>query len=274
MENDSRAIFKKGSTTFFTSSLLFSKDILRDVADFYAFVRVVDDFVDSIPPNSQKYFSFKTDYEAAVRGAESENSVIRNFVNFRNRYNIPDEWVHGFFASMEMDIAQNPYQTIDDVSEYIYGSAEVIGLVMARILRLPKESEPFAQKLGKAFQYINFLRDIEEDIGLGRQYIPESIVREFLGVGVITKNIAYEKPDLFSRMMRQEIDRYRGWQNEARPGFEFILFRSRLAVAVAARLFEYTASIIYDDPHVVFRKKVKPTKLRIVMTVLTEFFRI
>jgi phytoene synthase len=80
---------------------------------------------------------------------------------------------------MQMDIDKREYKTLDDTLEYIYGSAEVIGLFMAQIMGLPEEAHDFAKMQGRAMQFINFIRDIDEDITLGRRYFPTQDLKEF-----------------------------------------------------------------------------------------------
>jgi phytoene synthase len=263
MDNKTRAIFKKGSTTFFTSSLFFPVKIREDVFAFYAFVRVADDFVDATPQQKSEYYEFKKKYIDALCGNPSGDAVIDNFISLMRKKGIETSWVDAFFASMEMDLIGHTYTTIDDTLEYIYGSAEIIGLVMAKILDLPPKSYETAKLMGRAFQYINFLRDIDEDIGLNRQYIPEDILLRHN-----IEKLSREKMQAnnFAALMQEEIKRFFSWQRAAERGLAFIPWRSRVAIKTAQDMYIYTANIILADPLIVFQKKVKPSKLFIIFT--------
>lgn len=263
MDKNSRAIFKKGSTTFFTSSLFFPTKIRDDVFAFYAFVRVADDFVDATPQQKNEYYEFKKKYTDALCGDPSGDAVIDNFISLMRKKGIETSWIEAFFASMEMDLIGRTYKTIDDTLEYIYGSAEIIGLVMAKILDLPPKSYETAKLMGRAFQYINFLRDIDEDIGLGRQYIPEDILASHN-----IEKLSREKNQAnnFVALMQEEIKRFFSWQRAAERGLVFIPWRSRVAIKTAQDMYIYTANIILADPLIVFQKKVKPSKLFIIFT--------
>jgi phytoene synthase len=263
MDNTTRAIFMKGSTTFFTSSLFFPAKIREDVFAFYAFVRVADDFVDATPQQKNEYYEFKKKYTDTLCGDPSGDAVIDNFIALMRKKGIETSWIEAFFASMEMDLIGRTYKTIDDTLEYIYGSAEIIGLVMAKILDLPPKSYETAKLMGRAFQYINFLRDIDEDIGLGRQYIPEDILLRHN-----IEKLSREKMQAnnFVALMQEEIKRFFSWQRAAEHGLAFIPWRSRVAIKTAQDMYIYTANIILADPLIVFQKKVKPSKLFIIFT--------
>ncbi len=255
--------FKKGSKTFFTSSLFFPRAVREDVFIFYAFVRVADDLVDSIPARLTDFALFKKQYAAALAGTVSGNTIIDSFVDLMNRRSIPPEWIDSFLQAMTSDTEKKTYETLAELEEYIYGSAEVIGLVMARLMDLPPESYATAQLLGKGFQYINFIRDIAEDIQLGRQYLPLEVLRPF-GFELLTEKTANCKALDFVALITCELARYRAWQAAGEAGFAFIPKRSRLPIKTAADMYRYTANVIENDPFVIFRQKVKPSKSKII----------
>src|SRR5690606_4617491 len=99
----------------------------------------------------------------------------------------------------------------EEVLEYIYGSAEVIGLMMAQVIGLPKESFEHAKYLGRAMQYINFIRDIAEDLELGRVYFPQSDLRSY-GLENLTEEHVKQHPEQFTKLIQTQLDRYCQWQ--------------------------------------------------------------
>ena len=106
---------------------------------------------------------FKDGYYNALLGKCTSDIIINSFFELLHRKSFQSSWVDAFFKSMEMDLIKKRYETIEETLSYIYGSAEVIGLMMAKILDLDPQSYPFARYLGRAMQYINFIRDIDED---------------------------------------------------------------------------------------------------------------
>jgi phytoene synthase len=259
---DQHRIFREGSTTYYYSSLAFPRAAKDDVTVLYGFVRTADDYVDTIPQQEDGFRSFRDDTEAAFDGEQTGNPIIDDFIDLCREKNIRQEWVEAFLDSMAMDLTKTTYQTIDELKEYTYGSAEVIGLMMCQILDVDQEAHEAARMQGRAMQYINFLRDIREDNDLGRQYIPQEVLDDN-GLAGIDEQTARKNKKAFQTMMRDEIDRYRDWQDQADPGYTYLPRRARIPIRTAARLYRWTAKTIKDDPMIVYRRKVKPTKLRI-----------
>ncbi|HRH23042.1 MAG TPA: squalene/phytoene synthase family protein, partial [Candidatus Magasanikbacteria bacterium] len=111
--------------------------------------------------------------------------------------------------------------------------------------------------------YINFIRDISEDIGLGRQYIPLEVLRPF-GFENLTEATALANPQAFKNVIQQELERYREWQKQGEAGFSYFSRRTLLPIKTAADMYRYTAKVIASDPFIIFKTKVKPSKARIV----------
>ncbi len=262
--------FKRGSKTFFTSSLFFPRKVRDDVFAFYGFVRVADDLVDTIPSQTDAYFDFKNKYKRALVGEKIDNVIIDSFVELVRRKNIPLSWVESFFAAMEMDVNGRKYSYLEDTKEYIYGSAGVIGLIMARILDLPKASFEAAKMLGFAFQYINFIRDVAEDMALKRSYFPEEFLQKY-GLKEMSYEAASAQPEAFRQFMRDQVALYFSWKKSGEDGFKFIPKRYRTAIMTAGDMYDYTARQIVKDPFVVFKHKVKPGYPRILGRVIINF---
>jgi 15-cis-phytoene synthase len=146
----------------------------------------------------------------------------------------------------------------------MYGSAEVIGLMMAKILGLPQASFHAARLLGRAMQYINFIRDIQEDIDLCRVYLPQDQLEKF-GIRSLNFQEAHLNKESFSKFIREQIKTYFIWQKEAESGYSFIPKKHLVPIRTAAEMYKWTAKKIYADPLIVFRKKVKPSRSRILV---------
>jgi len=268
-------IFKNGSTTYFYSSLFFPDIMQQQVSDLYAFVRVADNYVDQVPQDQKGFKSFVREYSRAMKGDKSNNPVIDNFVRLSKENRFDPEWTKAFLNAMESDLTKNRFKNLKEVEHYMYGSAEVIGLYLSRILKLDLEADPYARMLGKAMQYINFIRDIAEDIELGRIYMPQSELRKY---GIATKEFTEHKltsslQQNFQALVHAQIERYYSWQNEAEKGFEFIPKRYLIPIKTASEMYKYTAWRIYKNPQIIFEKKVKPSKRRIFSRAVLETLR-
>jgi len=259
-----KEIFKKGSKTYFNSSRFFPSEVRADVFILYAFVRVADDFVDSVPQDAKGFYDFKNSYALALSGTSSNNPVIDDFIELMHRRNFKPEWVDGFLHSMELDITKKEYNSLDETLEYIYGSAEVIGLFMVRLLNLPEESFHAAQMLGRSMQYINFIRDVKEDYNLGRRYLPLNGT----DLQSLSPEVCTENPQTFADFINAQTHLYQGWQKEAEKGYRYIPKKLLVPIRTASDMYNWTAAQIQKNPSIIWKKKVKPPKALILWTIL------
>ena len=178
-ENCSRMVTENYSTSFSSAIRLLHKDLQAPIHNIYGFVRFTDEIVDSFHEYDKALLlqQFKeATYDAIQRGI-SLNPVLNSFQRTVNGYNIDISLVDSFFRSMESDLSKSVYDQ-KDYTEYIYGSAEVVGLMCLYVFcegktELYKELEQSARALGAAFQKVNFLRDFKADYnGLSRIYFP------------------------------------------------------------------------------------------------------
>lgn len=265
-----QAAFKRGSKTYFNSSLFFPESVRRDVFFLYGFVRTADDYVDAVPQDAAGFKNFCESYRTARdSGSTTGDPIIDCFLDVSRRKNFRPEWVEAFLASMAADLVKNRYETLEETLVYIYGSAEVIGLFMAAIMDLDEAAWPAACALGRSMQFINFIRDIDEDNSLGRIYLP------LAGTGLedLSEATARANADAFRSFIRAQADLYLKWQAEAEAGFYRIPYRSRVPIMTASRMYNWTARQIQRDPFRVYRRKIKPSKGRIVLELLANSIR-
>ena len=266
MNQTLRNIFRKGSKTYFTSSLFFPKKAREDVFKLYGFVRVADDYVDQVPPDTRGFENFLSLYRQACARGSSGNVVVDSFVELAGRLEFDPAWTEAFLHSMSLDLEKARYKTMEETLEYIYGSAEVIGLYMARIMGLPETSHPHAMMQGRAMQMINFIRDIQEDLALGRVYLP----LEGRDPDLLLEEKARRDPEAFQAFIREMLGFYNQWQREAEKGYGYIPKRFLIPVKTASDMYNWTARAIEKDPWVVYTRKVKPSRGRILLQILSN----
>ena len=175
----SRLITHRYSTSFSTGIRVFHSRFREPIYSIYGFVRFADEIVDTFHdfPKKDLLNKFREDTYEAIEMGISLNPVLQAFQSVVQRYNIERELIDAFLHSMEMDLYQNDYDQ-KEYNEYIYGSAEVVGLMCLRVFCEGddvqyQELKASARKLGAAFQKINFLRDIKSDYDdRGRVYFP------------------------------------------------------------------------------------------------------
>ncbi len=184
----------KYSTSFSSAIKLLHKDLQAPVYNIYGFVRFADEIVDTFHEHNKEELlkEFKIETYKAIDRKISLNPILNSFQITVNEYEIDLKLIDSFFRSMEYDLHKTKYDATG-YKDYIYGSAEVVGLMCLNIFcekdRTKYEAlRPYAQSLGAAFQKVNFLRDVKSDYQqLERTYFPEVDFRNF--TAVIKKNI-------------------------------------------------------------------------------------
>ena len=176
----SKRLTKAFSTSFSFSSRLLPPDQRQAIYAIYGFVRVADEIVDTYHdyPQEKLLSRFERDLDEALETRISTNPILNAFQQTVYKYNLEREMIDAFLKSMRLDLEKKEYKTREEYQEYIYGSADVVGLMCLKVFmegdndcyNILKDS---AMKLGSAFQKVNFLRDLKNDMELlERSYFP------------------------------------------------------------------------------------------------------
>ena len=176
----SEMVTKKYSTSFSMAVNMLSPKIRADIYNIYGFVRFADEIVDTFHDYDKEQLMrhFEEDYYFAKEQKISLNPILHSFQQTVHKYNIPDEMVQAFLKSMKADLYKTTYNTKEEYNEYIFGSADVVGLMCLKVFvngdeKLYLELRDAAMRLGSAFQKVNFLRDLKDDFELlNRSYFP------------------------------------------------------------------------------------------------------
>lgn len=244
----SKIVTMRYSTSFSSAIKLLHKDLRAAIFNIYGFVRFADEIVDTFHEHDKPFLleEFKKETFQSIERGISLNPILNSFQKTVNSYQISHELIHAFFNSMESDLTQNKYDR-QGYEEYIYGSAEVVGLMclyvfcegneaLYQILKKP------AQALGAAFQKVNFLRDIKADFhDLSRLYFPGCDFHNFS---------ERDKLQIESDIEKDFKDAYRGILN--------LPIKARFGVYVAYKyyysLFRKIKSI---EPHHILQKRIR-----------------
>jgi phytoene/squalene synthetase len=182
----SKATTEMYSTSFSSAIKLLHPSLRTPIFNIYGFVRLADEIVDTFHQHNKETLlvEFKAETYAAIERRISLNPILNSFQLTVNRYGISHSLIDAFFKSMEMDLSKASYDC-DGYKEYIYGSAEVVGLMCLHVFcegdnSMYEKLKPSAQLLGAAFQKVNFLRDVKADYEqLSRTYFPEVDFKNF-----------------------------------------------------------------------------------------------
>ena len=182
----SQTVTRMYSTSFSTATRMLAPSIRQDIHNIYGFVRFADEIVDSFHNYDKKtlFNRFDTDLENALAENISLNPILNSFQQTFHSYKIEKHLVDSFMNSMRLDLSKNTYLTEEEYKNYIYGSADVVGLMCLTVFvkgdrSKYEELKESAMSLGSAFQKVNFLRDLKADHEeLSRTYFPNTNLNE------------------------------------------------------------------------------------------------
>jgi phytoene synthase len=228
--------------TYFLATRLLPTGKRPFVHALYGLARYADEIVDRLDPaltparRADELSRWSDAFLADLRRGHSDDPVAAAAVDTATRWSIPAEHFEAFFHSMRMDLTVTAYQTYDDLYEYVYGSAAVIGLQMVPILQ-PRSERAYehARDLGIAFQLANFIRDVGEDLLRGRIYLPLAELAEH-GVGADDVR-SRRVDDDWREALAEQIGRVRLLQARANPGIAMLDPACQPCIAAASELY-------------------------------------
>jgi phytoene synthase len=267
--------------TYYLATLLLPPAKRPFVHALYGFARYADEIVDDLasPLSDQEKADALEKWGqgvlADIKSGTSSDHIGCALVDTINRFNIPISYFQAFLHSMTMDLTVSEYQTYEDLMEYVYGSASVIGLQMVPILGMTgvdnEGALACAQKLGTAFQLANFIRDVGEDLERGRVYLPIEELRahgvssEMLEERVVTPQI--------KAALKEQIARVRDLQRQATPGIELLAPESRACIEAASELYCGIVDEVEKIDYEIFDKRAKTSTWRRIKVAAPAYVR-
>lgn len=245
-----RLITRNYSTSFYMSVKLLEKDVREAIFSVYGFVRLADEIVDTFHEYNKMYLldKFESDLKDALEHKISLNPALHAFQKTVELYQIPYELIDAFLRSMRMDLDKQVYENKEETGDYIYGSANVVGLMCLKIFtnndrQMYEQLKQPAMMLGSAFQKVNFLRDLNADIeGLDRVYFCEC-----------------KESGLDEASKQRIVNEIRDEFHEAYKGIKLLPGRSRLAVLTAYNYYLQLLRKIESTP----ASEVMHTRVRV-----------
>jgi phytoene synthase len=264
--------------TYYLATLLLPAAKRPFVHALYGFARYADEIVDDLESTltlDEKAEALKSWGEGVLKdlqAGKSKDAIGMALADTVRRFNIPIEYFESFMHSMTMDLTVGEYQTFDDLMEYVYGSASVIGLQMVPILgALSPDAYPLAEKLGTAFQLANFIRDVGEDLDRGRIYLP---IKELESHGVTWEmlNQRIVTPQIRSAL-KEQIERVRRLQREADAGIHLLEPSSRPCIEAASELYCGIVDEVEKIDYQIFTERAKTSQWRRAKVALPALVR-
>ena len=264
--------------TYYLATLLLPKSKRPYVHALYGFARYADEIVDdlastlTVDEKAKALSSWGDKILYDLASGRSDDAVGRALIDTVNRFHIPHAHFEAFLHSMTMDLTVTEYQTYEDLLEYVYGSAAVIGLEMVPVLGVLEEGAyECAKKLGIAFQLANFIRDVGEDLDRGRIYLPLDelalcgVSRQMLEARVLTPQII--------EALKFQIARVRQLQAEATPGIKMLEAASRPCIEAASTLYCGIVDEVEKIGYDIFNKRAKTSTARRLRVASVAFLK-
>jgi phytoene synthase len=268
--------------TYYLATLLLPPAKRPHVHALYGFARYADEIVDDLASNltlDEKAFVLKkwsNQVLSDIKSGSSNDPIAAAVVDTTSRFKIPIAHFEAFLHSMKMDLSVRQYQTYEDLHEYVYGSAAVIGLQMVSVLGTISpdavtSANEAAEKLGIAFQLANFIRDVGEDLDRGRVYLPmteleaHGVNRQMLEARVTTPQI--------KSALKEQIQRVRRLQNESAAGIKLLTPGARQCIQAASQLYCGIVDEVEKIDYQIFTKRAKTSNWRRTKVALPAYLR-
>jgi len=253
--------------TYYLATLLLPPAKRPYVHALYGFARYADEIVDDLASTltdqekADALTSWANTFFADFDSGKSQDPICRAVLDTVHRWNIPREHFEAFIHSMTMDLTVTEYKTFDDLYEYVYGSAAVIGLQMVPILE-PTDQRAYehAKQLGIAFQLANFIRDVGEDLERGRIYLPLDDLAAF-GVSRADLEARVLTPSIVDALKFQ-IARVRELEEESRAGIAMLSPVGQPCIETARILYCGIVDAVEDINYDVFNKRASVSIVR------------
>lgn len=249
-----RQVARSRAKNFYYSFVLLRKEQRDAMCAVYAFMRYCDDLSDDLEGTTAETMGqWRTDLERALRGEYGEHAVWAAFHDTVRRFKIPHQYFFDMIDGVSSDLVPKPVETFVDLYQYCYRVASVVGLTIIHIFGFqdPKALE-LAEKCGIAFQLTNILRDVQEDAGLGRMYVPAEDLRRF---GVDARRITYTSG--FVELMRFEAGRARGYYEEAMPLIGMVERGSRASLWALIEIYSRLLRRIEEKQYRVLEGRIR-----------------
>ncbi|MCW5963563.1 MAG: phytoene/squalene synthase family protein [Bryobacterales bacterium] len=246
----------EGSKSFYFATRFFPAHLAKAAHAVYWFCRHTDDLVDEAPSaaiGEGQLDAWEAMLLRAWDNGTADDPILRVFVETARRYAIPLEYPMELIEGMRMDLRGTQYQNFEELRVFCYRVASVVGLMMCHVIGFREPAPAHAIDLGIALQLTNILRDVGEDLGRGRIYLPHEEMAQF---GYTANDLrAGIRDERFRSLMKFQIARAEGFYQQARPGIPLLSADGRFAVIVAADVYRGILKEIVDNDFDVFHRR-------------------
>lgn len=273
-----RQLNKKHGKTYYLATLLLPPEKRPYVHALYGFARYADEIVDDLSSTltdtqkAEELRNWSNKFFESFDSGKTDDPVCLAVLDTIKRWNLPKAHFEAFIHSMTMDLTVTEYRTYEELYEYVYGSAAVIGLQMVPILE-PSDQKAYdhAMELGVAFQLANFIRDVNEDLDRGRVYLPLDELAQF---GVtrddLEKRIA--TPEI-KKALAKQIQRVKDLEQKSRIGISMLAPSAQPCIETARILYCGIVDEVVKNDYEVFKVRATVPLSRRLAVALPAWYK-
>lgn len=246
----------RGSKSFYFATRFFPPELAAAAHAVYWFCRTSDDIVDENPDLDSaraELEQWRQGLKDALGGSVTAPPILRHFAAACERHSIPAEYAFELLEGMRMDLEGVRYRNFAELRVFCYRVASTVGLMMSHVIGYEGDALPYAEDLGIAMQLTNILRDVGEDLGRGRIYLPAEEIAQF---GYSEAELRRgERTAEFVRLMEFQAARARDYYRRATPGIAMLRPEGRFAVEISARVYSGILNRIEEMDYDVFARR-------------------
>ncbi len=265
------------SKSFYLSARMLPEQKQWATYALYGLCRYADNLIDNPRQRSVEELSREISYlseelSVAYRTGESEHPVLQPFIIVAREYEIPEQYPQELLQGIEMDLRLSRYETFDDLYLFAYRVAGVVGIMMTYVLGYQSEEAfAYAEKLGIAMQLTNILRDVKEDVGRGRIYLPQDELGRF---NLRDHHVqAGTMSDAMQDLMTFQVSRAHRYYDEAQPGIQLLEKNAQFAIYAASKIYRGILAKIEARGYNPFLERVYVPKTEKLQILLGEILR-
>jgi len=262
---EAKDITKKFGTSYYFATKFFPEEMKLSTYALYAFFRLPDEIVDNPDKDKTKQEVLEeldnwiSKWERIYHGSDEKEPVLELTKYTFDKYKIPYQFSMDFLLAMKQDLTKERYGTYQDLQDYMYGSACVVGLMMSYVIGYRDPALEYAEALGEAMQMTNFIRDISEDyFDRNRIYLPKEDLDKFQITEDYFQNKIFDGK--FKELIKFEIKRTRNLYRKSYKGIKYLNQEGRFAVLMAGKLYEAILDKIEEVDYNIWLGRVKTKK--------------
>lgn len=273
MKTDERELLRNLTPELVVALKLLPRDAREDLMRLAIFLLAAHGYTRHNTADKKAFMELRNEWEtyktlpmAQLLAAPDDalnTRAVKHMCRLKIAHQIEDSWIEAFLDTMESDLVSKRYATMEQMLMYVYGAAEAVGLMVARVLRLPKRSLRATSLQSRAVLYVHLLRSIKKHEEAGQRYFSKLELKPF-HLESLDEKYARDNPQEFKAFTHAQLSMYDGWRRMAQKGFLIVPRRYRRAILAMDEAYYWVALKIEKDPLVIYTQQLRPSRSRLL----------